>query len=147
MPKNSQGAMKTNSSRALKWAPTWHSCMTTSKSLSGQPNPDPIQRLAIKGFWDSHTGILSGGLFWGSLLGHSHGNLRFAWHFFYHPNLSVRAKCQGFTFFQDDPKLIPMPFSVLKTLPCLTIEKFESSLLCFMFLVNPLREVRHKIKG
>jgi len=42
----SEGAIKISASRASKIALTLHSCMTTSKSLSGQPNPDLIQRLA-----------------------------------------------------------------------------------------------------
>ena len=85
--------MKTSSSRASKQALTWHSCMTTSKSLSGQPNPDLIQRLAIKGFRDSHTDISSGGSFWSSWWARFHGTLRFALHFFYHQTLSVWVMC------------------------------------------------------
>ena len=91
MQRKSEGAMKTSSSRASKWAPTWYVCMTTSKSLSGQPNPDLIQRLAIKGFWDSHTDISSGGSFRSSWWARFHGTLRFALHFFYHPTLSIWA--------------------------------------------------------
>ena len=37
MQGKTEGAMKISASRASKWAPTWHSCMITPKSLSGQP--------------------------------------------------------------------------------------------------------------
>ena len=82
MPKNSEGAMKTSSSRASKWAPTCHSCMVAPKSLSGQPNPDLIQRLARKGFWSYHTAISRGGSFRSSGWTRFHGTLRILGHFF-----------------------------------------------------------------
>ena len=62
MPKNSEGAMKTGSSRASKWAPSWYSCMVAPKSLSGQPLDQVWIRLARKGFWSYHTDIFNWGL-------------------------------------------------------------------------------------
>ena len=88
MPMKSEGASKISASRASKRAPTWHSCMTTPKSLSGQPNPDLIQRLARKGFLGSHTAMSCGGSFRSSWRADFHGALRFHWHFFYVPRLS-----------------------------------------------------------
>jgi len=38
MQDETEGAVRTLSSRASKWAPTWHSSPITPKSLSGQPN-------------------------------------------------------------------------------------------------------------
>ena len=67
--------------RASKRAHTWCSCTTTPKSLYGQPNPDLIQTLAIKGFWGSGTVISSKGSFLSSCRGRSHTAFRFIWHF------------------------------------------------------------------
>ena len=82
MPMESEGAMKISASRASKRAPTWHSCMTTQKSLSGQPLDQVWIRLARKGFWGSHTAMSCGGSFWSSWRADFHGTLRFHWHFF-----------------------------------------------------------------
>ena len=79
---NSEGAMKISTSRASKWAPTWQSCMTTPKSLSGQPLDRVWIRLARKGFWGSHTAMSCGGSFRSSWRADFHGALRFHWHFF-----------------------------------------------------------------
>ena len=58
-----EGAVRMLSSRALKQAPTRHSCTVTPKSLSGQPDPDLIQMLARKGFWGNRTAMSCGGSF------------------------------------------------------------------------------------
>jgi len=43
--------MRRLSSRASKWAPIWHTCMTAPKFLSGQSLDQVWIRLARKGFW------------------------------------------------------------------------------------------------
>ena len=52
--------------------------------FNGQPNPDLIQRLAIKGIWDGRSRLnpLSGGSFRSSEWAHSHGTLALALYFF-----------------------------------------------------------------
>ena len=70
------------SSRASKRAPTWHSCMVAPNSLSAQPNPDLIERLAIKGFWSYHIAMSREGSFWSSWWARFHGALRNLWHSF-----------------------------------------------------------------
>ena len=85
--------MKTSSSRASKRTPTWHKCMVAPKSLSGQPYPDLIQRLARKGFWSYHTAISRGGSFRSSGWARFHGTLRILGHFFYNPNKAIWTLC------------------------------------------------------
>ena len=82
MPKNSEGAMKTSSSRASKRAPTWHSCMVAPKSLYGQPQDQVWIMLARKGFLSYHTAMSSGGSFRSSWWARFHGALTILWHFF-----------------------------------------------------------------
>ena len=81
MPMKFEGAMKISASRALKRAPTWHSCMTTPKSLSGQPLDQVWIRLARKGFWGSHTAMSCGGSFRSSWCADFHAALGFHWYF------------------------------------------------------------------
>ena len=90
-----EGAMRVPMPWASKPAPTWMVFMTASKSLYGRLDLDPIQRLAIKGFWDNHTGIPSGGSFRRSWQGRSHGTLRFALHFFTTQTIPFEL-CAGF---------------------------------------------------
>ena len=74
-----EGAMRTPSPRASKWAPTWWSGEDTPKPFNGQPAPDPIQRLATKGFGSGFSRLSSGGSFRSSGWGRSHGTPQILW--------------------------------------------------------------------
>ena len=78
--------MKFSASRASKRAPTWHSCTISPKiplwPASGLPNPDPIQRLARKGFWGNRTAMSCWGSFRSSWCADFHNALSFSLHFF-----------------------------------------------------------------
>ena len=95
MQDETEGAVRTLSSRSSKRAPTWHSSPITPKTLSGQPNPDPIQRLARKGFWGNGWAMSCGGSFRSSWWERSHSAFSFVLHFFYHPNLALGTMCAG----------------------------------------------------
>ena len=55
------------------------------------PSPDPIQRLAIKGFRDWGSRLSSGGSFWSPGWGRSHSSLKIDWIFFCHFNFLESA--------------------------------------------------------
>ena len=84
-------ANKIRLSKFSKQAPTWNSSQTTLKSLSGQPNPDPIQRLARKGFGGNGWAMSCGGSFRSYRWDCSHSAFSFVLHFFYHPNLAIET--------------------------------------------------------
>ena len=93
MQDETEGAVRTLSSRASKWAPTWHSSPITPKSLSGQPLDRVWIRLARKGFWGNGWAMSCGGSFRSSWWERSHSAFSFVLHFFYHPNLAIWTKC------------------------------------------------------
>ena len=82
MQDKTEGAVRTLSSRASKWAPTWHSSPITPKSLSGQPLDRVWIRLARKGFWGNGWAMSCGGSFRSSWWERSHSAFSFVLHFF-----------------------------------------------------------------
>ena len=71
------------------------------------PSPDPIQRLAIKGFRDWGSRLSSGGSFWSPGWGPSHSSLEIDWIFFCHFNFPESAVFyQRFIFRDEESKLV-----------------------------------------
>ena len=95
MQDKTEGAMRTLSSIASKWAPTWHSCTITPNSLSGQPLNQVWIRLSRNGFWGNHTAMSCGGLFRSSWCADFHSALSFVLHFFYLPRFPSGTMWQG----------------------------------------------------
>jgi len=77
-----KGAVRKHSSTASKQDSTWHSCTATPKSLSGQPNPDLIERLARKEFGGRRTAISCGSSFRSSWWQSCHSAFSFFLHLF-----------------------------------------------------------------
>ena len=82
------GATRMALMRALKWAPTWYVSADIATFIS---YPDLIQRLAIKGIWGVSPDLSSGGSFWSSHSGHSHGSLENDWEVFLHFEFPCRT--------------------------------------------------------
>ena len=89
MQDETEGTVRTLSSRSSKRAPPWHSSPIIPKSLSGQPLDQVWIRLARKGFWGNGSAMSCGGSFRRSWWERSHSAFSFVLHFFYHPNLAL----------------------------------------------------------
>ena len=132
MQDETEGAVRTLSSRSSKRAPTWHSSPITPKTLSGQPNPDPIQRLARKGFWGNGWAMSCGGSFRRSWWERSHSAFSFVLHFFYHPNLALGTMCDTFWTLHCSESLLIMKayirlISILCSMSCVFTSQLDMS--------------------
>ena len=98
MQVKTKGAMKISTSRASKWAPIWHSLLTTPKSLSCQPNPGPIQAQSRPVPEAVHRGILRQSVsyvMWGlvSWCAYFHCALSIDLHFFMSLDCPMQFQC------------------------------------------------------
>ena len=109
--KDFRTAMRTPSSRALTWAPTWYVWSAGQKPFYGQPLDRVWIRLAIKGFWTRTPDISSGGSFRSSGWGRSHGSPEILWAFFCHFKTCCRTV--HMSWIRWTSQILSQPFKVV----------------------------------